>query len=104
MLNQILSQEGDLIPSIPTSLQATFPHIVTDPAIHAGWPHIKGTRILAVDVFRAQVKGYSSTQMIMEFKEMGVSVSEKELDEAFRFTLEWLRDSTHGKKSSKASK
>ena len=103
MLNQILSPEGDLIPHIPTKFQAEFPHVVSDPHIHGGWPHIKGTRILAMDIFRAQVKGYSFNKMIMDFKEMGIKVSEQELKEAFRFILEWLRY-VDEKESAKTSK
>jgi len=91
MLNKILFPEGDVIPQLPIDLQTEFPHIITDQEIHAGWPHIKGTRILAIDIFRAQVKGYSFSKMIMDFKEMGITVSEKELLEAFRFIVEWLR-------------
>lgn len=101
-INQILFSEGDTIPHIPTKFQTEYPHIVTDPGIHAGWPHIKGSRILATDIFQAQVKRYSYSKMIMDFKDMGITVTEKELYEAFMFTLAWIQNTTDGKETKKA--
>ena len=103
MLDQILFPNGDTVPPIPAKFQTAFPHIITDPGIHAGWPHIKGTRILAIDIFRAQVKGYSFNKMLMDFKEMGITVSEIELKEAFKFILEWWIY-IDGKESAKTSR
>ena len=80
MALQILFPEKKQLPIIPKRLFSQFPNIVSDPGIHSGWPHIKGTRILAPDIFRAQVQGYSLDKMIMEFSEMGVKITEKQLE------------------------
>ena len=104
MTLQILYPEGKSIPTIPRNLITNFSNIICDSDIHSGWPHIKGTRILATDIFRSQVQGYSLNNMIMEFKEMGVLVSKEQLEEAFLFTLEWLRYSLNEEKNSKTSK
>jgi len=53
MTLQVLFPENNSIPQIPNKLFQDFPNIVSDPEIHSGWPHIKGTRILAMDIFRA---------------------------------------------------
>lgn len=89
-LFQAFFQENKLLTAIPSSLFANFPQITTNPDIHSGLPHIKGTRILATDVFRAQIQGYSFDQMLMEFKEMEVPVSKSQLEQAFSFTVELL--------------
>lgn len=102
-LQQILTFQGNL-PPVPKKLLLDYPNIAINPEIHSGLPHIKGTRILAFDIFRSQVKGHSINSMILDFKTMGVIVSEKQLEEAVRFTLDWLHDIIHGQKTSKASK
>lgn len=86
---QALFSEGK-IPYLPKELLEKFSSISTDPKIHSGWPHIKGTRILATHVFRAQVKGYSFESMLRDFRKMDVKLTKIELEEAYRFTIEWL--------------
>lgn len=83
-------QENKLLTTLPSSLYVKYPHITTDAGVHSGLPHIKNTRILTSDVFRAQIQGYSLNQMLMEFKEIGVPVSKQELEEAIGFTIELL--------------
>lgn len=102
-LFQAFFQENKLLTPVPRSLFVKYPHITTDPDVHSGLPHIKNTRITTSDVFRGQIQGYSLDQMLMEFKEIGVPVSKKELEEAIGFTIELLnifneKDSSKGKK------
>ena len=67
-----------------------YPNVVSDYKIHSGWPHIKGTRILASDIFRAVAKGSTYNDLIMDFKQMDISVSKGALEEAVRFTIDLL--------------
>lgn len=89
--------------SLPKNLFSEYKYISSDPAIHAGWPHIKSTRILASDILRAQIQGYSLDTMILQFKEMGISVTKGALIEACKFTIEWMHI-LNEKESSKATK
>ena len=101
---QILFPETISLPFVPNKLFQQFPNISSDPDIHAGWPVIKGTRILATDIFRAQVRGDSTDELIMQFKEMGIkNVTKNILNEAFRFTLKWM-ESLDEKKAKKISR
>lgn len=105
MTLQVLFSEGNNIPQIPNKLFEDYPNIKIDPKIQGGWPHIKGTRIVATDIFRAQVAGNSLQKMIMEFREMGSTVTEEQLEEAFRFTLAWLSYTINdGEKTQQTSK
>ena len=95
-----LFNEGKTVPIVPNKLLKSFTYIATDPAVRSGWPHIKNTRILVTDIFRAQVKGNSPEALLKDFEEMGVKVKRSALDEAYRFTVEWLfylneRESPH---------
>lgn len=91
MTQDILFPEtGERLPIPPSYLLAKFKSITTTPEIHSGLPHIKNTRILAADIFRAIVKGYSYERILMDFKEIGVSVSKRDLEDAFNFTVSWL--------------
>ncbi len=53
--------------------------------------------MLALDIFRARIKGYSPQNIIMQFKEMDVNITLEQLNQAFSFTVEWLY-SLHAKK------
>lgn len=85
-----LFTEGKKRPSIPQELFNTFPHISSDPEIRSGWPHIKGTRVLVTDIFRAQIKGYSFDTLLSDLNSMGIKIKKIALEEAYRFTIEWL--------------
>lgn len=87
---QVFFPEYNTLPFMPKKLFSEYLSIVSDPDIHSGWPHIKGTRILASDVLRAQIQGYSIEAMLMQFQEMGVYVKKEALTEACRFTIEWM--------------
>jgi uncharacterized protein (DUF433 family) len=87
---QVFYPESNLLPSLPPSILSRYHFINRDPQIHGGWPHIKGTRILASDIFRAQIQGHSLEDIRMQFMEMGVKVSKEALMEACSFTLEWM--------------
>jgi uncharacterized protein (DUF433 family) len=87
---QALFTEGKKKPTIPTKLFTAFPLISSDPAILSGWPHIKGTRVLVTDIFKAQIKGYSYDSLISDFNSMGVKINKSALKEAYLFTIEWL--------------
>ncbi len=100
---QVFFPEESKLPYLPKSLFSKYGCIVSDPAIHSSWPHIKGTRILASDILRAQIQGYSLQKMIMQFKEMGISVDKEALIEACKFTIEWMH-LLNEKKSPKTSK
>lgn len=100
---QVFFPKENSLPSIATKLLNQFPNIAIDPDIHSGWPHIKGTRVLATDILRAQIQGYSLETMIMEFKEMGVKVTKEQLVEACRFTIKWM-NYLDEKKASKSSR
>ncbi|KKR31348.1 MAG: hypothetical protein UT63_C0073G0014 [Candidatus Gottesmanbacteria bacterium GW2011_GWC2_39_8] len=101
---QIFSVEGNEIPFIPKKLFSEYPDIVSDLNIHSGWPCIKNTRIKATDIFMAQVlKGYGIEKMVLDFKSMSIKVTKKELEEACRFTIEWLH-ALNEKKTTKTSK
>lgn len=101
---QVLFPETITLPYISKNLFQQFPNITSDPKIHAGWPVIKGTRILATDIFRAQVEGHSVSELTMQFKEMGIkNISKDILNEAFRFTIKWM-NSLDEKKSLRTSR
>lgn len=85
-----LFNEGENLPSIPNKLLRSFTFISTDPKIRSGWPHIKNTRILATDIFKAQVRGITVESMVKDFKSMGIKINREALEEAYKFTLEWL--------------
>lgn len=98
-LANILSYEGKFNLKLPSSFVNRFPNINLDPNIHSGRPHIKGTRVLAADIFKANaIKGYSLGKIRMEFKEMGIDLDEKILDEAISFTLSLLQYIKSGNK------
>lgn len=100
---QVLFSESGQIPQLKRNLISKYPDISTDPAIQGGWPIIKSTRVLAFDIFRARIKGYSSQDIIMQFKEMDVHLTLEQLNQAFSFTLEWLY-SLHAKKKIRTTK
>lgn len=87
---QVFFPENNILPFLSRQLFDRFPYITSDPTIHSGWPHIKGTRILASDILRGIIQGYSLETMIMQFKEMGIKVSKEALIEACKFTVEWM--------------
>lgn len=100
---QIFFPEQNTLPFMSKKLFSEYPSIKSDPDIHSGWPHIRGTRILASDVLRAQIQGYSIEAMRMQFQEMGVSVKNEALTEACRFTIEWMHI-LNEKEASKAAR
>lgn len=100
---QIFYPEGNTAPQIPNTLMSKFPDISCDPQVHDGWPHIKGTRILATDILRGQIQGYSPETMLMEFNQMGIKVTKTQLLEAQNFTIAWLYQ-LNEKKASKATR
>ncbi|PIZ63969.1 hypothetical protein CO051_03710 [Candidatus Roizmanbacteria bacterium CG_4_9_14_0_2_um_filter_39_13] len=85
-----LFNEGEHLPLIPSKLLRSFSFISTDPKIRSGWPHIKNTRVLVTDIFRAQVRGNTIESMVKDFKSMGIKINSEALEEAYKFTLEWL--------------
>ncbi len=87
---QILFAEGKTKPAIPEKLFHRYPAISSDLKIHSGYPHIKGTRILVLDIFRALMKGTSLNSISKEFKSMNITVKRESLEEAYRFTVDWL--------------
>ena len=95
-----LFTEGN--PKIPKKIIESYPYIVIDQSVNSGWPHIKNTRILATDIFKAQVKGYSYNSLIEDFKSMGVQINKKALEQAYMFTIEWLHY-LNAKKNSRIS-
>lgn len=101
---QIFNQ-GDMdIPKFPINIWKIYPNIISDPQIHSGWPSIKGTRIIATDILRSQVEGYSLDAMIMEFKQIGATVTKKMLQEAIDFSIDWLhflKNETTSRKTSR---
>lgn len=103
MTEEILFPKSHTKPKIPQNLLQKYTNIVVSPQIRSGRPHIQNTRILAVDIFRANVKGYTYDRLIMDFKEMGVKVTKRELEDAFNFTLSWLNEASN-EREKKASK
>ena len=97
-----LFNEGRRVPTIPTELIDSFSYIAVDPKIRSGWPHIVNTRILATDIFKAQVKGITHESLLADFKDLGVKIDKKALEEAFIFTLRWMHYLDE-KETSKAS-
>lgn len=96
---------NDFIKFLPkSSLLTEFPHIAIDPLVQGGQPHIKGTRILASEVFIAQLEKISLDKLIMEYKQIDVHVSKEQLQEAFQFTLASISRYLHEKKTSKRNK
>lgn len=101
---QVLFPEKTNLPYLSNNLLQQFPEIVSDPNIHSGWPVIKGTRILATDIFRAQVEEHSAEELILQFKEIGIKhITSNIINEAVRFTLKWM-SSLDEKKSQKTSR
>lgn len=100
-LNALFS-EGKSAPAVPQKIIKSFRYISIDPQIRSGWPHIKNTRILVTDVFKAQVKGSSFESLLSDFKEMGIKIDKKALEEAYMFTIEWLHY-LNAKKTSRTS-
>lgn len=103
MTQEILFPNSHTKPKISQNLLQKYTNIAVNPQIHSGWPHIQNTRILAVDIFRAIVKGYTYERITMDFKEMGVRVTKIELEDAFNFTLSWLNEASN-EREKKASK
>lgn len=89
-LHQYLIPEGKFPQNIPNSLFLKFNKISTDPQVHSGWPHIKGTRILASDVLRSFIQYEELGQLIKEYRKMGAHVSSGDLDQALRFMIAWM--------------
>lgn len=100
---QLIHANKDILRFIPRGLLSDYKSIATNPEIHGGQPHIKGTRILALDVLLGQLQGYSLDKMILEFKEMGVKVKKDQMIEARQFSIDWLH-SLNEKKAAKTSK
>lgn len=99
--SQIISSK-DYINFLPkTSLLDEFPSVGIDPMIHSGQPHIIGTRILASEVFIAQLEKITLDQLLMEYRSMDIKVEKKQLQEAFRFTLESIKRFLDEKKTTK---
>ncbi|HCS78574.1 TPA: hypothetical protein DIV55_02420 [Patescibacteria group bacterium] len=101
-LQQIFSDTSGN-PTFHKSLLTKYPTVSINPNIQGGWPVIKGTRVTTIDIFRAIIKGHSPESIILQFKEMGVSLNKDQLDNAFRFSLEWLYF-LHAKREKKATK
>ncbi len=100
---QTLFQETGQIPQFNKNLLSKHPEVSRNSEIQSGWPCIKGTRVRVVDIFRATVKGYTNEKIIMQFKEMEVNLTTKQLNDAFNFTLEWLND-LNARKNKQASR
>lgn len=90
-------------PRIPKKLIRSYPAIAISPRIRSGWPHIKNTRILATDIFRAQVKGSTYATLLEDFRGMGVKINKEAFEQAYGFTIEWLNYLYNAKKGSKTS-
>lgn len=99
--SQILDSR-DYIKFLPkSSLLSEYSHIAIDPLIQGGQPHIKGTRILASEVFIAQLEKISIDKLLLEYKHIGVDVTKDQLREAFKFTLESIARYLNERKTSK---
>jgi len=96
-----LLESREFLQFIPSSILSKYKYIAIDPSIQGGMPHIKGTRVIVFDVFIAQMEKISLNQLIMEYKNMGTTVTNNQLKEAFEFSLEALSKFIHGKKASK---
>ncbi len=102
--SQIFNQGNIDIPKFPINIWNNYPHIISDPEIHGGWPSIKGTRIIATDILRSQIEGYSLDAMIMEFKQIGATVTKEMLQEAIDFSIDWLHFLKNETTSKRASR
>jgi uncharacterized protein (DUF433 family) len=101
---QIFNQGSTEIPNFPINIWRNYPHIISDPEIHSGWPSIKGTRIIATDILRSQIEGYTLDAMLMEFKQLGAKVTKEMLQEAIDFSIDWLHFLKNEKTSNRASR
>lgn len=101
--SQILDTK-DYFEFIPSSIFIKYKYITVDPAIQSGRPHIRGTRVIASDVFVAQMEKITLDQLIIDYKRLGINVTKEQLREAFEFTLESITRYIHGKKAKKTSK
>ncbi len=90
MIRQIAYPGENKPPKIQSRLLESYSFIVTDPSIHNGWPHIKGTKILAFDIFRSVIEGHSLQSILFNLKKIGVKATQEQLSESFNFTLHWL--------------
>ena len=90
MIQQIINPGENKPPKIQSQLLESYNNIVTDTDIHNGWPHIKGTKILAFDIFRSVIEGHSLPSILFNLKKIGVKAKQEQLVEAFNFTLQWL--------------
>lgn len=89
-LSQYLIPQGSLPKVIPSYLFKRYTRIASDPDIHSGWPHIRGTRVLTSDVFKNWLQFNQIDRLAKEYKSIGAKVSDNDLNQALEFMIAWM--------------
>lgn len=99
---QLLFSQHNKAPNVPDRLLKTYRYISVNKNIHSGWPHIKNTRILTLDVLKASLRENSIDTMLLGYSELGINVKKQAIEEALQFTIDWLHE-VNEKTSSKTT-